>query len=160
MYSSVSSHTCKNKKMLHHTCRLYIADDVEYVEQDLEQLRVLFLADGQGLPAQDIEDLCTPVMDLLNVLQLETGILIRNFKDVCFSHFSTQDSLLCVAMLCHCIAAAIMSAWFLLHLCSAVMSAFKLWQISSQCQIKQSQHYLTSYCAQKSSSLHTAGSSV
>lgn len=61
--------------------RLYIADDVEYVEQDLEQLRVLFLADGQGLPAQDIEDLCTPVMDLLNVLQLETGILIRNFKD-------------------------------------------------------------------------------
>ncbi|KAL0025837.1 hypothetical protein WJX79_004875 [Trebouxia sp. C0005] len=61
--------------------RLYIADDVEYVEQDLEQLRVLFLADGQGLPAQDIEDLCAPVVDLLNVLQLETGILIKNFKD-------------------------------------------------------------------------------
>ena len=63
-------------------CRLYTADDVEYIEQDLEQVRVLFLADGQGLPAQDIDELCQPVVDLLNVLQLETGILIKNFKDV------------------------------------------------------------------------------
>ncbi len=68
--------------MVEYNCRLYISDDVEYIEQDLEQLRVLFLADGQGLPAQDIVDLCTPVVDLLNVLQLETGILIKNFKDV------------------------------------------------------------------------------
>ena len=43
---------------------------------------MLFESDGQGLPAKDIDELCTPVLDLLNVLQLETGILIKNFKDV------------------------------------------------------------------------------
>ena len=64
------------------TCRLYIPDDMDYIEQDLEQLKVLFLADGQGLPADDVDNLCAPVVDLLNVLQLETGILIKNFKDV------------------------------------------------------------------------------
>ena len=73
------------------------------MEQDLEQLRVLFLADGQGLPAQDIEDLCTPVVDLLNVLQLETGILIKNFKDVCFRDFSYARQLaLCCCALSRC----------------------------------------------------------
>ncbi len=86
---------------------------MEYVEQDLEQLRVLFLADGQGLPAQDIEDLCTPVVDLLNVLQLETGILIKNFKDVCIQDSSCSRQLAFIAVHCHGIAAAIMSAWFL-----------------------------------------------
>lgn len=65
-------------------CRLYIPDDIDYVEQDLEQLKGLFLADGQGLPAEDVDNLCAPVVDLLNVLQLETGILIKNFKDVSF----------------------------------------------------------------------------
>lgn len=79
---SIQTDAVKHVMTLPCTCRLYIPDDVEYVEQDLEQLRVLFLADGQGLPAQDIDDLCTPVVDLLNVLQLETGILIKNFKDV------------------------------------------------------------------------------
>lgn len=79
-------------------CRLYISDDVEYIEQDLEQLRVLFLADGQGLPAQDIDDLCTPVVDLLNVLQLETGILIKNFKDV--SHVSGSMLLTLTQIMC------------------------------------------------------------
>lgn len=63
-------------------CRLYIPDDMDYIEQDLEQLKALFLADGQGLPADDVDSLCAPVVDLLNVLQLETGILIKNFKDV------------------------------------------------------------------------------
>lgn len=63
-------------------CRLYIPDDIDYIEQDLEQLKGLFLADGQGLPAEDVDSLCAPVVDLLNVLQLETGILIKNFKDV------------------------------------------------------------------------------
>lgn len=63
-------------------CRLYIPDDVDYIEQDLEQLKVMFLADGQGLPPQEIDDLCQPIVELLTVLQLETGILIKNFKDV------------------------------------------------------------------------------
>lgn len=48
----------------------------------MEQLKVMFLADGQGLPGQETDDLCKPVGELLTVLQLETGILIRNFKDV------------------------------------------------------------------------------
>lgn len=48
----------------------------------MDQLKGLFLADGQGLPSDDVDALCAPIVDLLNVLQLETGILIKNFKDV------------------------------------------------------------------------------
>lgn len=81
-------------------CRLYIPDDIEYIEQDLEQLKGLFLADGQGLPAEDVDSLCAPVVDLLNVLQLETGILIKNFKDVSFSCLPVIMPLLKRLLLC------------------------------------------------------------
>ena len=130
-------------------CRLYIADDVEYVEQDLEQLRVLFLADGQGLPAQDIEDLCTPVVDLLNVLQLETGILIKNFKDVCFWDFSYSGQLVfrCCALSRYCCCN---------HVCMVSLRIFVLQSCLLLCcgrlQVN-ARHFLTSFCAQKSSSL-------
>ena len=55
----------------------------------MDQLKGLFLADGQGLPSDDVDSLCAPIVDLLNVLQLETGILIKNFKDVSPSTCST-----------------------------------------------------------------------
>lgn len=86
--------------MLDVECRLYIPDDIDYIEQDLEQLKGLFLADGQGLPADDVNSLCAPVLDLLNVLQLETGILIKNFKDVS----SRLPALLMRVLGCSCLS--------------------------------------------------------
>ena len=35
--------------MLH---RLFIEDDTDYIEQDIEQLKVLFFAEGEGLPIE------------------------------------------------------------------------------------------------------------
>ena len=76
---------------------------MDYIEQDLEQLKVMFLADGQGLPPQEIEDLCKPVVELLTVLQLETGILIKNFKDVSCHCCSPRVQLKCSH--CECVLA-------------------------------------------------------
>ena len=85
-------------------CRLYIPDDTDYIEQDMDQLKGLFLADGQGLPADDVDALCAPIVDLLNVLQLETGILIKNFKDVssCRPAMSCWSLSLCT-IACYCV---------------------------------------------------------
>ena len=54
--------------------------DVEAIEEDLEELKALFNADGDGLDASVIRALCDPVGDLLTVLQLDTSILIDNLK--------------------------------------------------------------------------------
>ena len=48
----------------------------------MDALRNLFFADGEGLPNGEINSLCQPVQDLITVLQLQTAILIQNFKDV------------------------------------------------------------------------------
>jgi DNA-binding transcriptional MerR regulator len=61
--------------------RLFIEDDTDYIEQDIEQLKVLFFAEGEGLPIQDINTLCAPLLELITVLQLATGILVQNFKE-------------------------------------------------------------------------------
>lgn len=118
-------------------CRLYIPDDIDYVEQDLEQLKGLFLADGQGLPAEDVDNLCAPVVDLLNVLQLETGILIKNFKDVrsqlclylrlvglgCLQHYSSVSVLL---LLCSASYTLTPSWWLVLSHTQAIVGRWHL----------------------------------
>ena len=63
-------------------CRLFDEEDAEAIEEDLDALRNLFFADGEGLPNGEISSLCQPVQDLITVLQLQTAILIQNFKDV------------------------------------------------------------------------------
>ena len=63
-------------------CRLFDEEDAEAIEEDLDALRNLFFAEGEGLPNGEITSLCQPVQDLITVLQLQTAILIQNFKDV------------------------------------------------------------------------------
>ncbi len=65
--------------------RLYIPDDTELIEADLEELTAMFYADGEGLPRADIAEALAPISDLLTVLGLDTGILISNLKQVRFS---------------------------------------------------------------------------
>ena len=58
-------------------------DDVDMLEDDLQLLKSLFEAEGEGLNRQQIEELCAPLASLLVVMQLDTGILMTNYKQVC-----------------------------------------------------------------------------
>lgn len=62
--------------------RWFIVQDVELIEEDLEQLRLLFLAEGDGLPLDQVTEACAPLASILTVMQLETGILISNYQQV------------------------------------------------------------------------------
>jgi len=60
-------------------------DDVDMLEDDLQLLKSLFNAEGEGLSKEQIEELCSPLAGLLVVMQLDTGILMSNYKQVSFS---------------------------------------------------------------------------
>ena len=72
---SADSHDC-------HVHRLFAPDDCGMIEEDLDALAALFHADGEGLPREDVDRILNPLSELLIVLQLETPILISNFKQV------------------------------------------------------------------------------
>ena len=57
-------------------------DDVDMLEDDLQLLKSLFEAEGEGLSKPQIEELCAPLASLLVTMQLDTGILMSNFKQV------------------------------------------------------------------------------
>ena len=57
-------------------------DDVDMLEDDLQLLKSLFEAEGEGLSKPQIEELCAPLAGLLVTMQLDTGILMSNFKQV------------------------------------------------------------------------------
>ena len=59
-------------------------DDVDMLEDDLQLLKSLFNAEGEGLSKEQIEELCSPLAGLLVVMQLDTGILMSNYKQVLF----------------------------------------------------------------------------
>eukprot|EP00884_Botryococcus_braunii_P013978 jgi/Botrbrau1/22581/Bobra.176_1s0013.1 len=60
--------------------RWFILQDVELIEEDLEQLRQLFVADGDGLAHEHVSKACLPLLSILTVMQLETGILVSNYQ--------------------------------------------------------------------------------
>ncbi len=61
---------------------MFTVDDVPALEDDLEQVQTLFWADGDGLPRPEISQLCVQLSALLDVMALETGILISNYEQV------------------------------------------------------------------------------
>lgn len=69
---------------MHVTCagRWFIVDDVDMLEDDMQLLKGLFDADGEGLSRQRIDELCAPLTAALVVMQLDTGILVANYKQV------------------------------------------------------------------------------
>lgn len=52
------------------------------LEDDLQLLKSLFEAEGEGLSKAQIEELCAPLAGLLVVMQLDSGILMSNYKQV------------------------------------------------------------------------------
>jgi hypothetical protein len=63
-------------------------DDVDMLEDDLQLLKGLFFADGEGLPRLHIDELCGPLTGILVTMQLDTGILVSNYKqvEISFTH--------------------------------------------------------------------------
>ncbi len=60
--------------------RLFSVGDSELLEADLSQMRAMFYADGEGLPLADIDAICRPLSDLLDVMQLDTGLVMANLR--------------------------------------------------------------------------------
>lgn len=52
------------------------------MDADLAQMRAMFFADGDGLPLETIDAICRPLSDLLDVMQLDTGLVMQNLKQV------------------------------------------------------------------------------
>ncbi len=54
--------------------------DADLLEADLAQLRAMFYADGEGLPLAEIDAALRPLSDLLDVMQLDSGLVMQNLK--------------------------------------------------------------------------------
>ena len=72
------------------------------LEEDLQLLKSLFDAEGEGLSRQQIEELCAPLAGLLVVMQLDSGILMANYKQVppslLLCAFSVPGTDICLGM--------------------------------------------------------------
>ena len=60
--------------------RLFTPQDVDLLESDLAQLRATFHCGGEGLSIMEIDGVCRPLSDLIDVMQLDTSIVIENLK--------------------------------------------------------------------------------
>ena len=57
-------------------------DDVPMLDEDIQRIRDLFCAEGEGLPDDRVAAACLRLTELLAVMQLETYDLIRNLEQV------------------------------------------------------------------------------
>lgn len=62
------------------------------IEEDLEDLRALFHAEGEGLDEADVLSMGSSVNDLMTVLELDTSILIANLKQACPPLWSVKNA--------------------------------------------------------------------
>eukprot|EP01025_Chloroclados_australasicus_P020068 TRINITY_DN2108_c0_g4_i3.p1 TRINITY_DN2108_c0_g4~~TRINITY_DN2108_c0_g4_i3.p1 ORF type:complete len:975 (-),score=142.71 TRINITY_DN2108_c0_g4_i3:360-3284(-) len=58
--------------------RLFIADDARELEMELMKIRGLFVAGGEGLPAELVDQHCAEVSKILSVMACETPVVIAN----------------------------------------------------------------------------------
>lgn len=60
--------------------RLFTPQDVDMLEADMAQLRAMFFADGDGITLEEVDAICRPLSDVVDCMQLDTGLLIQNLK--------------------------------------------------------------------------------
>ncbi|KAL4437302.1 hypothetical protein ABPG75_004441 [Micractinium tetrahymenae] len=60
--------------------RLFTPQDVDMLEADMAQLRAMFFADGDGITLEEVDAICRPLSDIVDCMQLDTGLLIQNLK--------------------------------------------------------------------------------
>ena len=46
------------------------------------QMRAMFYADGDGIPLEEVDAVCRALSDIVDVMQLDTGLVIQNLKQV------------------------------------------------------------------------------
>ena len=64
------------------TCRWFTLQDVELLEDDVDAMRILFHAEGEGVPREAVQMTTAPLDELLTVLALDTPTLTANFRQV------------------------------------------------------------------------------
>jgi hypothetical protein len=45
-------------------------------------MRAMFYADGDGMGLEEVDAICRPLSDVVDVMQLDTGLIIQNIKQV------------------------------------------------------------------------------
>lgn len=45
-------------------------------------MRAMFYADGDGIPLEEVDVLCAGLADVVGAMQLDTGLVIQNLKQV------------------------------------------------------------------------------
>ena len=63
-------------------CRWFTLADVPLLEDDVDAMRVLFHADGEGVPREAVNAITAPLDELLTVMALDTPTLATNFRQV------------------------------------------------------------------------------
>lgn len=46
----------------------------------------MFFADGDGITLEEVDAICRPLSDVVDCMQLDTGLLIQNLKQVGARH--------------------------------------------------------------------------
>ncbi|EFN53089.1 hypothetical protein CHLNCDRAFT_137406 [Chlorella variabilis] len=60
--------------------RLFTPQDVDMLEADMAQMRAMFYADGDGIGLEEVDAVCRPLSDVVDLMQLDTGLIIQNLK--------------------------------------------------------------------------------
>ena len=63
-------------------CRWFTLEDVPLLEDDVDAMRLLFHADGEGVPKASVTAITAGLDELLTVLALDTPTLAANFRQV------------------------------------------------------------------------------
>lgn len=45
-------------------------------------MRAMFYADGDGISLEEVDAICRPLSDIVDCMQLDTGLVIQNLKQV------------------------------------------------------------------------------
>jgi hypothetical protein len=45
-------------------------------------MRAVFFADGEGISLEEVDALCRSLSDVVDLMQLDTGLIIQNLKQV------------------------------------------------------------------------------
>ena len=69
-------------RQAHALRRWFTLEDVPLLEDDVDAMRVLFFADGEGVPRDTVTAITAPLDELLTVMALDTPTLAANFRQV------------------------------------------------------------------------------
>ncbi|KAI0531427.1 hypothetical protein KFK09_000982 [Dendrobium nobile] len=83
--------------------RVFLAADAKLLEDDLQILKEFFISGGDGLPRGTVENLVARVRPIINLISLETRVLIDDLREVSQGGRSRfgADSKTLLRVLCH-----------------------------------------------------------